>query len=111
MRLIGRARAKELAFTGELIPAAEARAMGLVNRSAAAADLQAEARRFAAKLLPKAPQALGIAKLLINTAEDVDGATGRVLDRLGQSLLLPTADAAEGARAFRAKRPPRFSGR
>ena len=85
--------------------------MGLVNRSVPAADLLAEARRFAEKLLAVAPQALGVAKLLINQADHLDAATARILDRLGQSLLLPTADAAEGARAFRAKRPPTFTGR
>jgi enoyl-CoA hydratase/carnithine racemase len=111
VRLIGAPRAKELVFTGDMISADEARAVGLVNRVVPAADLQAEARRFAEKLLSKAPQALAVAKLLINQAGHVDAATARVLDRLGQSLLLPTADAAEGARAFRAKRPPTFTGR
>ncbi len=111
VRLVGAARAKELVFTGDLIGAAEARAMGLVNRMVPPAQLLEEARRFAQKLLAKAPQALGMAKLLINNAENVDGATARLLDRLGQSILLLTADAAEGARAFRAKRPPHFTGR
>ncbi len=111
VRLIGAARAKELVFSGDMISVEDAQAMGLVNRTVPAADLLAEARRFAEKLLTVAPQALGVAKLLINQADHVDAATARVLDRLGQSLLLPTADAAEGARAFRAKRPPHFTGR
>ena len=111
VRLIGAARTKELVFTGDLIPAAEAHVMGLVNRVVPAADLLADARRLAEKFLAKAPQALGIAKLLINHAGSVDDAMARTLDRLGQSILLPTADAAEGSRAFRAKRPPAFTGR
>ena len=111
VRLIGPARTKELVFTGDLIPASEAHVMGLVNRVVPAADLLAAARGLAEKFLAKAPQALGIAKLLINHAASVDDATARTLDRLGQSILLPTADAAEGARAFRAKRPPTFTGR
>jgi enoyl-CoA hydratase len=109
--LVGKAAAKELVFTGDLIGANDARALGLVNRVVPAADLLAEAHRLAEKLLAKAPQALGIAKLLINTAGNVDDATARTLERLGQSVLLPTADAAEGACAFRAKRPPTFTGR
>ncbi|HEY7676626.1 MAG TPA: enoyl-CoA hydratase/isomerase family protein [Candidatus Methylomirabilis sp.] len=111
VRLLGAARAKELVFTGEPVSAAEARAMGLVNRTVPAADLMAESRRFAEGLLGKAPQALGIAKLLINSAAQAAGGADRMLERLGQSILLPTADAAEGARAFRARRPPTFTGR
>jgi enoyl-CoA hydratase/carnithine racemase len=111
VRLVGAARAKELVFTGEPVSAAEAQAMGLVNRTVPAADLTAEARRFAEGLLAKAPQALGIAKLLINGAAHAAGGADRTLERLGQSILLPTADAAEGARAFRARRPPTFTGR
>ena len=46
-----------------------------------------------------------------NINESVDASTGRALERLGQSILLQTEDVQEGFRAFREKRPPKFSGK
>ena len=52
-----------------------------------------------------------MAKQIINTALSVDASTDRALERLGQSILLQTEDVQEGFRAFREKRPPKFSGK
>ena len=62
------------------------------------------------KLAAKAPLALGMAKLVINTCADVDLETGRRLERMGQSVLKKSADHAEGAQSFIEKRKPQWTG-
>jgi enoyl-CoA hydratase/carnithine racemase len=66
---------------------------------------------FARILLQRAPLAMGMAKHIINTCQNVDTETGRILERLGQSVLIRTDDNKEGMRAFLEKRAPRFQGR
>jgi enoyl-CoA hydratase/3-hydroxyacyl-CoA dehydrogenase len=65
-RLIGRARAKELIFTGDRISAREAERLGLVNKVVPADKLEQELRSFANKLAEKPPLALAMAKYAIN---------------------------------------------
>jgi enoyl-CoA hydratase/carnithine racemase len=109
--VVGLGRAKELILLGELIGAPRAEAIGLVNFVVPADGLMAKAREVAATLIKKGPLAVGLAKHVTHAALGVDPNTGRVLERLGTSLLLTSEDAREGARAFREKRPPRFKGR
>ena len=110
-RLVGVGMAKELVLTGELISAADAKSIGLVNAVVTDDELMAKTRDYAEKILKRGPLAVGMAKQIINTSLNVDAATGRMLERLGQSVLLSTTDAQEGFDAFRKKRPPKFSGR
>ena len=110
-RLVGVGVAKELILTGEMISAAEAKAMGLVNAVVPTDQLMAKTREYAEKIMRRGPLAVGMAKQVINTALNVDAATGRALERLAQSILLKTEDAEEGFRAFREKRPPKFRGK
>lgn len=111
VKLIGIARAKKLVMTGEMIPAARALELGLVDEVHPAAELLPRTREFAARLAAKAPLALGLAKLVLNACANVDPDTGRHLERLGQSILKKTEDHEEGARAFVEKRKPSFKGR
>ena len=110
VRLIGLQKAKELIFTGKMIPAQEAHAIGLVNWVVPAEQLLKEAQDFAAQLRERAPQSLGLAKKILNIAADVDSASGVALEGLAQSILLKTEDHQEGLQAFREKRKPRFKG-
>jgi enoyl-CoA hydratase len=66
---------------------------------------------FARVLAAKAPQALGLAKVVLNNCAKVDPDTARNFERLGQSILKKTDDHAEGAKAFVEKRPAQFTGR
>jgi enoyl-CoA hydratase/carnithine racemase len=109
VKLIGYGKAKELIFTGEIITAAEAERIGLVNRVAPHDELMSQTRALAELLLTKAPEALGIAKRILWQSVTSDFQTGRLLESLAQSILLKTEDHREGIRAFREKRKPDFS--
>ena len=111
VKLVGIAKAKRLVMGGEMIPARRALEMGLVDEVFAPEELLPRTREFAAQLAAKAPLALGLAKLVLNAAANVDPDTGRQLERLGQSVLKSTEDHAEGAKAFAEKRKPKFKGK
>jgi enoyl-CoA hydratase/carnithine racemase len=110
VRAVGQPRAKELVMTGRMIPAGEAHAIGLVTRVVPAGHLEAAAR-LAEELAANAPLAVGLAKRLIDLGGNVDARTFTQMELLVQSILVRTDDAAEGARAAAARRPPRFTGR
>jgi enoyl-CoA hydratase len=111
VKLVGLARAKELVLLGEMMTAQEAHAAGLVHRVTRAEQFADQVAELAERLAQKAPLALGMAKLLLNQSANAGWSVGRELERLGQSVLLPTQDHAEGVAAFREKRPPRWTGR
>jgi enoyl-CoA hydratase len=111
VKLVGLARAKEIVLLGGMLSADQALSAGLVHRVVPAAKLGAAVGELARQLADKAPLALGLAKLLLNRAANADWGTGRDLERLAQSVLLPTRDHLEGVDAFRQKRPPQWEGR
>jgi enoyl-CoA hydratase/carnithine racemase len=110
VKLIGYGKAKELIFTGEMIPAHEAERIGLVNRVVPHDELMNHTRALAEHLLTRAPEALGLAKRLLWHAVTSDFQTGRMLEALAQSVLIKSKDHKEGIRAFREKRKPKFKG-
>jgi enoyl-CoA hydratase/carnithine racemase len=111
VRTVGYARAKELIMTGRMIPADEALAMGLVTEVAPDGTHVEAAVRLAEEIAENAPLAVGLAKRLIDLGASTDKHTFQAMELLAQSILVPTEDAREGARALAERRPPRFTGR
>lgn len=109
-RVIGIAKAKELILTGEIISAAEAAEIGLVNRVAAEGRALAETMEMAETIAARGPIAVREAKRALDLAGDVtlDEGLARELD--ASERIFDSEDMMEGAEAFFEKRPPRFSG-
>lgn len=111
VRALGRHRAAELIFTGEPLTAMEAHAGGLVNVVVPVADLADTVRGAAARLAAGPTRAMGLAKRLINEAEDATLDQSLATEAALQELAGRTQDHAEGVAAFGEKREPRFVGR
>jgi enoyl-CoA hydratase/carnithine racemase len=111
VRTVGYARAKELILTGRMIAASEALQIGLVTELAPVGTHLEAAIRLAEEIAQNAPLAVGLAKRLIDLGASTDKHTFQAMELLAQSILVPTDDAREGARALAERRPPRFTGR
>lgn len=109
-QLVGRERAAELLFTGEVIDAETAREIGLVSRVVAHDRLLPTALELAGRIAANPPLAIQRLKAGLRNTLDPDwrelGAW--VSSTLGE--LFATDDHREGVRAFLEKRPPRFTG-
>jgi len=105
-RSVGRKRALELLFYGDLISAKEALNMGLINRIIPEADLDKETRRWVATLAQKSPLALQIAKKAFYAAADLDYYKAFEYMNEAFARLCATEDAREGIDAFLGKRSP-----
>ena len=110
-RVVGLPRAKELIFTAEIIDAAEAARIGLVNRVVPAAELAATTRALAEKIAAGPPNVLRMAKHLVNRAATSDLAAALDLEAFSQSIAVTGDDHQEGLAAFFEKRSPKFTGR
>ena len=110
-RVVGMARAKELVFTGDVIDAAEAARLGLVNRVVPAAELESTTRALAEKIAAGPPLALRLDKQMLNRAASTDLAAALESEAFSQGLAIASADHQEGVAAFFDKRPPKFTGR
>ncbi len=110
-RLIGLHRAKELVFLGDIIDAAEAERIGLVNRVVAHAELTEAAHGLARRLAALPPVQLSISKRLLHQSLSVSMADALEFEDVAQVMNFQSEDTAEAVAAFVQKRPPRFTGR
>ena len=110
-RLIGTAKAKEMIFLGDMIDAATALDLGLVNKVVAPDKLMEEAMDWAAKLASKSSPVLAMAKISINTGIDTDITSGLNTEARCVALCFTTEDQKEGMKAFLEKRKAEFKNR
>ncbi|GAB4366962.1 MAG: short-chain-enoyl-CoA hydratase [Deltaproteobacteria bacterium] len=110
-RLVGRNLAKELVLTGEMISAARACEIGLVNRVVPQSALMETAREIAKKILSRGPVAVSAAKDAMNRGLDLDLQNACALEANAFAVCFSTEDRAEGMSAFLEKRKPAYRGR
>ena len=109
-RVVGRKAAMEMLLTGDLVHAARARELGLVNRVVPEAELDQEVAALARQITEKSPLTLAIGKeAFYRQAEmGLDEAYAYASEVMTRNML--ARDAAEGIDAFLGKRPPHWSG-
>jgi enoyl-CoA hydratase len=108
-RLIGIGRAKEVVLTGRIVDATEALTMGLVNGVVQDKELSQKAGEAALLLAAKSPFALGLAKKLINSQQEISKGLEREAELFAECFAAD--DHREGLLAFLEKRTPKFTGR
>ncbi|HAS13049.1 MAG TPA: enoyl-CoA hydratase [Acidimicrobiaceae bacterium] len=110
-RMIGLHRAKELAFFGDIISAADAEGMGLVNRVVPDAELDSFVQDWASRLASGPPIALGLTKRMLNESANRTLQQALEAEAMAQSITLQSKDTQDAFAAFVEKRDPDFRGR
>jgi enoyl-CoA hydratase/carnithine racemase len=110
-RIVGLHRAKELVLLADILTAAEAAEMGLVNRVVPIDDLDGLVADWAARLAAGPPLALSMSKLLLNKSMEMSLDQALEAEAQAQSVNLASKDGEEALAAFVEKRSPVFEGR
>lgn len=110
-RIVGRGRALELILTGEMIDAAEAHRIGLVNRVVEPAELRGTTTALLRKIIANGPIALALALESVAHGETTSSEDALILESNLFGLLAATDDMREGMAAFLEKRKAEFEGR
>jgi len=110
-RLVGEGKAMELILTGDLIDAAEAKALGLLNDVVPSAQLQERVMNLAARIAEKSPVALRMGKEAVKSASRMNLREGLERETDLFCLTFASEDKAEGVRAFFEKRKAEYKGR
>ena len=110
-RLIGPARARALALTGEPLPAEKAEAWGLIWKTFADIELMGEAHKLCTHFASAPTLGLALIKRALDASWENDLDAQLDLEREFQREASLTPDYAEGVRAFLEKRTPVFTGR
>jgi enoyl-CoA hydratase len=109
-RLIGINRAKEMIYTGKMVPADEAERIGMVNRIFSQENLMAETTKTAREIAERGRVSLRAAKQVINNGLNVDLVSGCQMEVDAFAICMASQDAKEGTSAFLEKRKATFNG-
>ena len=107
--LVGPSRAKEIAMLGKKLKGEEALALGVINRLVPAAEVMAEAMKFARKLAVNPAAAVGLCKMAINFGAENGETLGKVYEKALFAVAFDTEDQTEGMTAFVEKRKPVYN--
>ena len=110
-RLLGKAKALELILTGDRIGAAEAQAIGLVNKVVPHDELMAEAEKMARTIMSRGPVAVRAAIEAVMSGSEMPFEEGQFLEATLFGLLAASEDMKEGMSAFLEKRKAEFRNR
>jgi enoyl-CoA hydratase len=110
-RLIGLGNAMRLVLTGDMIGAAEAKEMGLVEMVVPHEELRAKTLELAGKIASKSPLTLKVAKEALRASHKLAIEEGIAYERDLFCLCFSTEDKEEGVKAFLEKRPAEWKGR
>jgi enoyl-CoA hydratase len=110
-RLVGRIKAMEMVLLGDMIDAAEAKRIGLVNDVVPPDQLMPKAKEIAAKIAAKSPATVALAKRAVNEGLEIDARAAGELEAVYFGMAVGTEDRREGTSAFLEKRQANFHGR
>ncbi len=110
-RLVGMGHAMRLILTGDMIPAAEAKEIGLVEMVVPAAELREKTLELAAKVASMSPLTVRVAKESLRASERLAIEEGLLFERDLFCLCFSTEDKKEGVAAFLGKRKAEWKGR
>ena len=109
-RAVGKAVAMEMVLNNRTLTAAEALALGMINRVVPAERFLDEALALAAEIAGRAPLAVRLGKEMVNLAFETPLSQGIAAERRAFYFLFASADQKEGMQAFLAKRPAEWKG-
>ena len=105
---VGERRATELALSGRIFPAAEAREYGLVHHVVETAEVLERALEIARAIAESSPTAVRAGLAFVRAAHGKNWEVAGELARETRSQVFRSADFLEGIRAFQEKRPPKW---
>ena len=109
-RLVGKSKAKEIIYSGDLMDAGEAYRIGLINRLHPTGEALIQAEDLLAHICTRSPNAIRIGGEVVNAGYDIDLQTACMLERDAFALCFSSFDQREGMQAFLDKRQPQFKG-
>ena len=110
-RAVGKFKAMKMVLTGEIIPGAEADAMGLASEVVADDQVEVRALELARRIAAMPPLAVAQIKEVLLAGQGASLETAMMLERKAFQLLFDSHDQKEGMKAFHEKRKPEYEGR